>query len=141
MPAKKRLPLSASPSQLRQSALQFLIRQLAALRLGHQILSRCHSGIPFTCADLAPLLPGLQTVVGPVVFLRRWGSVLLALRLRAVRSDLPAGAFGLAWGNVVAAAGVISCRQQEVPPTVVTAARFLLRVPGNTRSEENPSGC
>lgn len=38
---------------------------------------------------------------------------------------LPAGAFGLAWGNTVAVAGAISRRQQKVLPAAVAAAQCV----------------
>lgn len=109
-------------SQLRQPALQFLVGQFPALRPRHQILCLRHCGIPLVCADLAPLFPGFQAIICPVIFFLGGSPIFLPLGFFAVCPHLPAGALSFAGSNTVAITGVIPRRQQKIPPAVVAAA-------------------
>ena len=115
------------PSKLREAFPHLLVIELALLRLLQHIHRFRDGGVPLIPTNLLPVLPLLQPVIGAVILHLGRGAVGFALGLLAVSAHLPAGALCLTGSNVAAVAGVISCRQQKIPPAVMAAARRVAR--------------
>ena len=126
------------PSKLREAFPHLLVIELALLRLLQHIHRFRDGGVPLIPTNLLPVLPLLQPVIGAVILHLGRGAVGFALGLLAVSAHLPAGALCLTGSNVAAVAGVISCRQQKIPPAVMAAARRVARSqsPVEFRSQE-----
>lgn len=129
-----------SPAKLRRINKKRQVGENAPACLFFQnVLNRFRdSSVPLSHADLLPVLPLLQPIIGAVILHLHRGAVGFSLGLLAVSADLPAGMFCPAGSNVVAAASVISCRQQEILPAVMAAAGvcFPPPIPGRIPSAE-----